>query len=351
MHRGAVLPSSPRHQPALLLRSRRRSARLPGRRPAHGLGGTDRRRRRCAAVLLLVAVRLADRRERRGSPAGRCGRRRSPRPLIADRPRGPGLAPDIRTEESKGVRPDTAARRPRSGAPCSGSMHSSVPGEHDPVPRRDLGFGDLALGRRPDFARPVRYRRPVGALRRARRAAGSVLIIGAAGGNEIAAAVHFGAEQIDAVELNPETARLLRGATRTTPGNLTDPAGRPLRRRRRPELPGRERGGDTTSSGSSPRTAMPRPTPRRAGRSSCRRATSTRRRCWSRLSGTSPTTGMVVMQFGEKDYASPAQPHGAARRHRPRGLPRSGASAPSTDHVAVVVLDGGGVPVRRRRRR
>ena len=51
-----------------------------------------------------------------------------------------------------------------------------------------------------------------------------VLIIGAAGGNEIAASIHFGAEQIDAVELNPATAGLLRGKYAEYSGHLTERA-------------------------------------------------------------------------------------------------------------------------------
>ena len=51
-----------------------------------------------------------------------------------------------------------------------------------------------------------------------------MLIIGAAGGNEIAASIHFGAEQIDAVELNPATAGLLRGKYAEYSGHLTDRA-------------------------------------------------------------------------------------------------------------------------------
>ena len=49
-----------------------------------------------------------------------------------------------------------------------------------------------------------------------------LLIIGAAGGHEIQAAIHFGAKQIDAVELNPATAGLLRGPSPTT--RATSPA-------------------------------------------------------------------------------------------------------------------------------
>ena len=48
-----------------------------------------------------------------------------------------------------------------------------------------------------------------------------LLIIGAAGGHEIQAALHFGARQIDAVELNPATAGLLRGRFADYAGDIT----------------------------------------------------------------------------------------------------------------------------------
>ena len=50
----------------------------------------------------------------------------------------------------------------------------------------------------------------------------NVLIIGAAGGNEILASLHFGADQIDAVELNPVTHSLVTGRFAEYTGNLAD---------------------------------------------------------------------------------------------------------------------------------
>ena len=49
-----------------------------------------------------------------------------------------------------------------------------------------------------------------------------MLIIGAAGGNEIQASLFYGAGQIDAVELNPVTVSLLRGEFADYSGNLTE---------------------------------------------------------------------------------------------------------------------------------
>lgn len=49
-----------------------------------------------------------------------------------------------------------------------------------------------------------------------------VLIIGAAGGHEIQAALHFGAAHVDAVELNPTTVDLLRGRYAGFSGNIAN---------------------------------------------------------------------------------------------------------------------------------
>jgi spermidine synthase len=136
----------------------------------------------------------------------------------------PGLAPDIRTEESKGVRPGTPLAASEWSAlfrvdaldlPLNtvlfhdGIWGSAIwPWDGDPLSLDRFDSDDrsipfAALGERPE----------------------RVLIIGAAGGNEIAASIHFGAEQIDAVELNPATAGLLRGQYAEYSGNLTEAAG------------------------------------------------------------------------------------------------------------------------------
>lgn len=53
----------------------------------------------------------------------------------------------------------------------------------------------------------------------------SVLVLGAGGGLEILRARHFGAERIDAVEINPQVARLLREDLRAFTGRLTEQPG------------------------------------------------------------------------------------------------------------------------------
>jgi hypothetical protein len=106
---------------------------------------------------------------------------------------------------------------------------------------------------------------------------GRELIIGSAGGNEILASLHFGAQDIEAVELNPVTV----GCSRTT--SPTSPAA--SRSGRRSTSPSATAGrtwpaatAATTSSGTSPPTATPPTTPPRRAPSCCRRATSTRPR-------------------------------------------------------------------------
>ena len=64
-----------------------------------------------------------------------------------------------------------------------------------------------------------------------------VLIIGAAGGNEVQAALTYGAGHIDAVELNPVTVDLLRGEFAEYAGNITEHPRRRLHPRRRPHIP------------------------------------------------------------------------------------------------------------------
>ncbi len=64
-----------------------------------------------------------------------------------------------------------------------------------------------------------------------------MLIIGAAGGNEIQASLFYGAGQIDAVELNPVTVSLLRGEFADYAGNITRAPERQLRPGRRANVP------------------------------------------------------------------------------------------------------------------
>ena len=133
----------------------------------------------------------------------------------------PGAAPDIRTEESKGIRPGSNVAASEWSALFrvdavelpeitvlyhDGTWGSAIwPWDGDPA----------SLDRFDDDVRSV----PFAALGTPPE---RMLIIGAAGGHEIEAAIHFGAEQIDAVELNPATAGLLRGKYAEYTSNLTD---------------------------------------------------------------------------------------------------------------------------------
>jgi hypothetical protein len=133
----------------------------------------------------------------------------------------PGAAPDIRTEESKGIRPDTNVAASEWSALFrvdavelpeitvlyhDGTWGSAIwPWDGDPA----------SLDRFDDDVRSV----PFAALGTPPE---RMLIIGAAGGHEIEAAIRFGAKQIDAVELNPATAGLLRGRYAEYTSDLTD---------------------------------------------------------------------------------------------------------------------------------
>ena len=133
----------------------------------------------------------------------------------------PGNAPEIRTEESKGVRPgmqlastewsalfrvDALALPENTILFHDGIWGSAIwPWDGDPTSLTRFDDNDrsipfAALGEPPE----------------------RILIIGAAGGNEIQAAIHFGAKQIDAVELNPATADLLEGQYAEYTSQLTE---------------------------------------------------------------------------------------------------------------------------------
>lgn len=133
----------------------------------------------------------------------------------------PAAAPDIRTEESKGVRPGSHLDASEWSALFrvdaqelpgltvlyhDGTWGSAIwPWDGDPasLSRFDVDVRSVpfaALGEPPE----------------------RMLIIGAAGGHEIEAAIHFGAKQIDAVELNPATAELLRGKYAEYTAHLTE---------------------------------------------------------------------------------------------------------------------------------
>lgn len=133
----------------------------------------------------------------------------------------PDVAPDIRTEESKGVRPDTQLASTEWSAlfrvdalelPANtilyhdGIWGSAIwPWDGDPTSLTRFDDNDRSIPFATLGAPPER-----------------ILIIGAAGGNEIEAAIHFGAERIDAVELNPATADLLRGEYAEYTSHLTE---------------------------------------------------------------------------------------------------------------------------------
>ncbi len=133
----------------------------------------------------------------------------------------PEIAPDIRTEQTKQLRPDLPIAASRWSAlfrvdavqfPANvvlfhdGLWGSAIwPWDGDPA----------SLTRFDTDERSVPFAAVGDPPQR-------VLIIGAAGGHEIQASLHFDAAQIDAVELNPATADLLRNRFADYSGNLTD---------------------------------------------------------------------------------------------------------------------------------
>lgn len=133
----------------------------------------------------------------------------------------PELAPDIRTEQSKGVR--------RSSDMDSSEWSALFRVDAQELPGLTVLYHDGTWGSAiwpwdGDPASLTRFDDDVRSVPFA--ALGSpperMLIIGAAGGHEIEAAIHFGAKQIDAVELNPATADLLRGTYADYTSNLTE---------------------------------------------------------------------------------------------------------------------------------
>ncbi len=251
----------------------------------------------------------------------------------------PDTAPEIRTEQSKTVRPDTPTSASEWSAlfrvdalelPLNtvlfhdGIWGSAIwPWDGDPASLDRFDTDDrsvpfAALGEPPE----------------------NILIIGAAGGNEVAAAIHFGAEQIDAVELNPATADLLRGKYAEYSGNLTERAevnyvvgdGRSYLARSEEDYdlvwfvaPDSYAASNAASSGAFVLSESYLYTKEMLQDS------------LSHLSG----DGMVVMQFGEKDYAN-----------RPNRTARLAATAreaydaeniePFADHVSVVTSSASG---------
>jgi spermidine synthase/MFS family permease len=245
----------------------------------------------------------------------------------------PSAAPAVRTEESKGVRPDTPIAASEWSAlfrvdalelPLNtllfhdGIWGSAIwpwdgdPNSLDRFDSDDRSIPFAALGEPPE----------------------RVLIIGAAGGNEIAAAIHYGAERIDAVELNPATARLLRGQYADYAGNLTEYPGvnyvvgdgRSYLARSNDEYdlvwfvaPDSYAASNAASSGAFVLSESYLYTQEMLEESI------------QHLTG----DGMVVMQFGEKNYE--ARPNRTARlAATAREAYESSGVGPFTDHVAVV---------------
>ena len=133
----------------------------------------------------------------------------------------PRLAPDIRTEQSKGVR-RTSDMDSSEWSALFRVDAQELPGltvlYHDGTWGSAIWPWDgdpASLTRFDDDVRSV----PFAALGTPPE---RMLIIGAAGGHEIEAAIHFGAQHIDAVELNPATADLLRGEYAAYTSNLTE---------------------------------------------------------------------------------------------------------------------------------
>ena len=154
-----------------------------------------------------------------------------------------------------------------------------------------------------------------------------VLIIGAAGGQEVLASLSFGVEHIDAIELNPVTYDLVTEPVR----ELRRPPGgasrRELREGRRPVLPRTER-----------RPLRPRVVPR------ARQLLRRQRRVGggvralrelpvhdatrsSRASTTCDPTGSSPYQYGELNYEQQREPHTSLRGAPPvKRSPRSGSA-------------------------
>jgi spermidine synthase len=168
-----------------------------------------------AVVLLVVAIRLLEPDSRAAIVA--LGVLAVVFAVVAVRPT---IAPDIRTEETKQLRPDLHVAESRWSALFrvdAVQFPRNVVLFHDGIWGSGIWPWD---GRRESLAHFDTDDRsiPFAAL-------GSpperMLIIGAAGGHEIQAALYFGAGQIDAVELNPATASLLRGPYADYSGNIT----------------------------------------------------------------------------------------------------------------------------------
>ena len=136
----------------------------------------------------------------------------------------------------------------------------------------------------------------------------NVLIIGAAGGNEVLASLYFDAGHIDAVELNPVTYRFVTQKFADYDGHFTDnPKVNYVNDEGRGTSPAAT--ASTASSGIRRPTATRRPTPRPRGRTSCPRATCTR----AKRSPTASTTCTAVGSLRPSSASSTTTPGRTAR--------------------------------------
>ncbi|NNE74205.1 MAG: hypothetical protein HKN26_11115 [Acidimicrobiales bacterium] len=137
----------------------------------------------------------------------------------------PGLIPDIRTEDGKPENPGDLALESGWGPVFRVDVEDTEPAVrliyHDGLIGSGIYRFDGDLGALTRFDDNFR-RMPFDVLEAEPR---NELIIGAAGGHEILASLYFGAESIDAVELNPVTHKIVTDTMADYSGNLADQPG------------------------------------------------------------------------------------------------------------------------------
>jgi spermidine synthase len=135
----------------------------------------------------------------------------------------PGWLPDLVTEDHKSIKPDTP-KLFSEWSPVFRVDLTRFGGEQDDVRliHHDGQLGSTLHRWNGDVASLTRFDRDARSypFRLDGRAPREVLIIGAAGGHEILAALYFGAERVTAVELNPVTQSLLTEHFVDYTGNL-----------------------------------------------------------------------------------------------------------------------------------
>ena len=283
----------------------------------------DRRRRprsSLAGVILAgLGIRLL------GRPRLRSARPSAPCSSCCSAPRSisPSVLPDIAEDAVKNdladddtlllvVEPDLPGRRGRGRAPTSGSSSTTACSARPSTATTATPRASPA-----STTTPARSRSPCSATR-----ADNVMIIGAAGGNEILASLYFDAEHIDAIELNPVTHDLVTDDFADYAGHLADD----------PNV-NYVQGDGRTFLARSDDDLRPRLVPgagqllghqrRQLRAPSCSpRATSTRARPSSESLDHLGDDGILAAQYGEFDYE--AKPNRTARyvataRARPRG--------------------------------